>query len=105
MRAKKGQGQMWWVIISAIILIIVAVVVISINTGLLGKTAGKVGVQIEATGDEDGDTIINQFDRCPCNYGDVAYDGCVSEEAKQPTEGYRKNIAGCSEDIKKGYSK
>ena len=65
----------------AVIVLVTLIAILSVFTNLFEKQTDNVGNQIDGLDDEDGDEVINMFDKCPCIVGEREYDGCTSQTA------------------------
>ena len=100
---KKAVELSLNTIIVAIILLVTLIVVIAVFIKFFGQETDQLGDYINSLDDGDDDGITNLFDRCPCESGTSEYKGCTSD--KEVTEGYKKNIDGCSDDVAKALEK
>ena len=65
---QNKKGQIWKYIIAAIIALVVVILVIIIFNKTGSKTSNNIIDAISGSTDCDKDTIVNTFDRCPCDY-------------------------------------
>ncbi|PIZ51466.1 hypothetical protein COY27_03685 [Candidatus Woesearchaeota archaeon CG_4_10_14_0_2_um_filter_33_13] len=75
-KSKKGATQIWWIIVTALIAILIMVFIIVWFKGSGEKAYTSVDDKIGELGDCDKDNVAGLFDKCPCEAGDVKYDGC-----------------------------
>ena len=78
---KKGVELSLNTVVIAIILLIALAVIVTVFIRLFGQEAVQIKDQISSLGDEDGDGVINTFDKCPCICGERDYGGCINQAA------------------------
>jgi len=86
MKSKKAASLPMTILVVAIILLIVLVIYLGVFQGLFKKEADHISCQIENLGDQDGDGIVNMFDKC-CKVwhgNEVGVDGCGEGDDEGP---------------------
>jgi hypothetical protein len=61
-----------WLLVGIITLLILGYMI----PKLLGKSGAEASELLTLSSDDDGDGIPNYKDKCDCNYGDEANEGC-----------------------------
>lgn len=94
----KKKAEMFWTIIGMVIAFFAFVTYLSMTkTSAAGIATTQTGL-FDSTGDFDSDGVVNQFDLCVCDKGDISTKGCPEEKYNDETE-LQKTIKECNERI------
>ena len=75
---KKADGQMWWIIIFAVLALLFFVMYSFGAFPIINEIFAGTKCNIKnVDGDKDG--VVDYFDKCPCQSGEISDNGCPAD--------------------------